>query len=81
MDDKMLLEELLCYEKNLCDIYMHAAIESSNDNIFNDFKKSLDEALKAQHDVYKILETEGYYTVSKAEEKNIKKAQKKFGCN
>ena len=80
MDDKMLLEELLCYEKNLCDIYMHASIESSNDSIFNDFKKSLDETLKAQHDVYKILENEGYYTVSQAEEKNIKKAQKKFNC-
>lgn len=81
MDDKMLLEELLCYEKNLCDIYMHASIESSNDNIFNDYLKSLDDTLKAQHSIYKILENEGYYTVSQAEEKNIKKAQKKFGCN
>ena len=80
MDDKMLLEELLCYEKNLCDIYMHASIEASNDDIFNDFSKSLNDALKAQHDVYKILETEGYYTVSQSEEKNIKKAQKKFNC-
>ena len=80
MDDKMLLEELLCYEKNLCDIYMHATIESSNDNIFETFKKLLDETLNAQHDTYKILKNEGYYTVCPAEEKNIKKAQKKFNC-
>lgn len=78
MNDKMMLEELLCYEKNLCDIYLHATIESSNENIFETFKKSLEDTLKTQHNVYKILETKGYYKVTQAEEKNIIKAQKKF---
>lgn len=80
MDDKMLLEELLCYEKNLCDIYLHATIESSNEEMFDSFKKALNDTLKIQHDVYKMMENAGFYKVEQAEEKNILKAQKKFNC-
>ena len=80
MDDKMLLEELLCYEKNLCDIYLHASIESSNENIFDIYRKSLDETLKIQHQVYKMMENAGFYTVEQVENKNVKKAQQKFNC-
>ena len=80
MNDKMLLEELLCYEKNLCDIYLHASIESSNENMFEAYQKALGDTLKVQHDVYKIMENAGFYAVEEAEAKNIKKARKKFNC-
>ena len=66
MNDKMLLEELLCYEKNLCDIYMHATIESSNDFMFDNFIENLEQTLNNQHMVYKIMENANYYQVEKA---------------
>lgn len=81
MDDKILLEELLCYEKNLCDIYMHGTIESSNENMFNQFLENLNETLNNQHEVYKIMEKEGYYKIEQAKCEDIKKAQQKFQTN
>ena len=80
MNDKMLLEELLCFEKNLCDIYMHATIESSNDFMFDNFIENLEQTLNNQHIVYKIMENANYYQVEKAKQENIKKAQQKFQC-
>lgn len=80
MDDKMLLEELLCYEKNLCDIYLHATIESSNESMFDAYKKCLEDSLESQHKIYKLMENAGFYTVEQVEDKKIKKAQQKFNC-
>lgn len=80
MDDKMLLEELLCYEKNLVDIYMHASVESSNKKLYETYKKNLDDTLESQHCVYKTMEDAGFYSVDEAPEKNVKKAVQKLIC-
>lgn len=78
MDSKFCLEELLCYEKNLIEIYVHATIESSNNSVYKTFYNNLSDSLELQHCIYKLMEQLGYYKVDNVTKKVLDESRKKL---
>lgn len=78
MEQQLFLEELLCYEKNICDIYLHGTIESTNKKIYDVFSKNLFDSLELQHSIYKLMEELKYYDVCNVESKVLNKAKNKL---
>ena len=44
-NDRNVMENLLLLEKGACDLYMHGAIEASDQNVFLSFSNALNKSL------------------------------------
>ncbi len=78
MDDRNLMQDILLLEKGVCDLYMHGAIESSTQNINQTFKTALNESLCMQDDIYKKMESKGWYQTEQAQQDKINTLKQKF---
>ena len=78
MDDRNLMQDILLLEKGVCDLYMHGAIESSTQNINQTFKTALNESLTMQDDIYKKMESKGWYQTEQAQQDKINTLKQKF---
>lgn len=78
MDDRNLMQDILLLEKGVCDLYMHGAIESSTQNINQTFKTALNESLTMQDDIYKKMESKGWYQTEQAQQDKIDTLKQKF---
>lgn len=78
MKDQDTFENLLTLLKSLCNIFQSASMESSNDEVAETFREVLDEALAVQHDLYKIMESAGFYQVEQVPAEQINALQDKF---
>lgn len=78
MEDKIIMNTVLTASKNLCDIMMHGALESSNKKVKTTFMKNLEKYLELQGSVYKSMEEAGLYTMENVSETKISKACSKF---
>ncbi|MBR2100037.1 MAG: spore coat protein [Eubacterium sp.] len=78
MDDRNLMQDILLLEKGVCDLYMHGAIESSTQNINQTFKTALNDSLCMQDDIYKKMESKGWYQTEQAQQDKIDTLKQKF---
>ena len=81
MQDKLLMQDILMLEKGVCDLYMHGAIESSTVNINETFKNALNESLAMQDEIYKKMESKGWYQTQQAPQQQIDSVKQKFSNN
>lgn len=78
MNDKDLMQDILLLEKGVCDLYMHATIESSTQNINQTFKTALNDSLCMQDDIYKKMQAKGWYQTDTAQQDKINTLKQKF---
>ncbi len=78
MDDKTLLEGILWDLKVLGDLSLHGSIESGTKNVHETFRKSLDEVLNLQNELYTLMSNEGMYTTSTVTESKLEKTKAKY---
>ncbi len=78
MNEKELIEELLCLTKNSCDIFLHGTIESNSANVHATFQNALNESLDIQNSLFSTMENKGWYKTTAVEEKKVTQALSKF---
>ncbi len=78
MDDKCSLENILQLTKGASDLYLHGTSESSTENIHQVFHDLLCETLKIQHEIYKKMESKGWYPAEQAENQKIQQTKQKY---
>ena len=78
MDDKQLMENILMTTKGACDLYMHGAIESSTKNVHQAFSNALNDTLCMQDEVYKNMESRGWYTTEPAPQQQLNQVRQKY---
>ena len=78
MNDQTLMENLLNTIKGLCDLYMHATIESSTQNVHEVFAKALCDTLQLQEEIYQAMSQKGWYQTQEAPQQQITQLKNKF---
>ena len=68
MNDQMIMENILLTTKGVCDLYMHGAIESSNQNVKQTFDGALNDSLCMQGDIYQKMASKGWYPSQQADQ-------------
>lgn len=79
MDDKNLMQNMLLLEKGVCDLFMHGTIESSTKNINQTFNNALNDALSIQNNIYKKMETRGWYSTEPADQLKVDNLKQQYG--
>ncbi len=80
MDDKYLMENIMFGSKVINDLYMHGVIESSNERVFVTFGKALQEASKMHYEIFKSMETVGFYQTENVDASKIQQTKEKLEC-
>ena len=78
MEDKDLMEAELLNIKGACDLYLHAAIESSTPKVNRTFCSALNNTLSMQEQIYKQMEQKGWYVSDSAPQQKIEQVKQKF---
>ena len=68
MNDEMLLNSYLLLLKSTVEVYVHGTLESSNKDVHNLLKESLNKTLDMQNTTYNEMTNYGWYEI-----KNVKK--------
>ena len=80
MDDKYLMENIMYGSKTINDLYMHGYLEAANERVFTTFTKAIQDTAKMHYELFKAMETAGFYTMTNVEEKKIKETKEKLEC-
>ena len=72
MNDKLLMENYLLVLKSTVEVFVHGTLESSNEDVRNILKESLDDTMKHQADTYDLMAKYGWYSIQNVEKQNIK---------
>ena len=72
------MQDILLLEKGACDLYMHGTIESSTQNINQTFKTALNSSLAMQDDIYKKMQSKGWYPTEQVQQNQIDTVKQKF---
>ncbi len=80
MNDKYLMENVMFGSKVMGDLYLHGVMESTNETVNGAFNKALNETVKMHHDLFKEMETNGFYSLSNVDESKIKQKKKSLEC-
>ena len=78
MNDQMIMENILLTTKGVCDLYMHGAIESSNQNVKQTFDGALNDSLCMQGDIYQKMASKGWYPSQQADQQQIDQVKQKY---
>ena len=70
-NDRNVMENLLLLEKGACDLYMHGAIEASDQNVFSSFSNALNSKMKEK----------GWYAPEMAQQDKVNQLKQKFSAN
>lgn len=68
MSDEILLNSYLLLLKSTVEVYVHGTLESSNEEVHNLLKESLNKTLDMQNTTYNEMTNYGWYEI-----KNVKK--------
>ena len=80
MDDKIIMEDLLLTTKGALDLYMHGAVESGTSKVHTAFNRAFNETLAMQDDLYKQMESRGWYQPEQAEQQKITQLRQKYSA-
>ncbi len=78
MEDKYLMENIMFGNKVMNDLYMHGFIEAANEKVFTTFTKALQDTAKMHYEIFKAMETAGFYNMQNVEESKIKQTKQKL---
>ncbi|MBR2667937.1 MAG: spore coat protein [Oscillospiraceae bacterium] len=78
MDDKCIMENLLLTTKGACDLYLHGAVESSDESIRQAFNLALNDTLSMQDTIYKDMAARGWYPPEQASQQKIQSVRQRF---
>ena len=81
MNDRNVMENLLLLEKGACDLYMHGAIEASDQNVFSSFSSALHQSLQLQNQIYTKMKEKGWYSPEVAQQDKVNQLKQKFSAN
>ena len=71
MDDRLIMENYLLVLKSCVEVYVHGTLESSNKDVRETLKYSLDNIMTSQADTYDLMSKYGWYPVNNVESKCI----------
>lgn len=80
MQDQVIMDNILTSVKNVCDIFMHGAIESSTPNVNSAFKQALNDCLCMQNEIYTKMASKGWYPSETAPQQQIQQAKQKYSA-
>ena len=80
-NDRNVMENLLLLEKSACDLYMHGAIEASDEQVFNSFSSALNQSLQLQNQIYTQMKEKGWYAPEMAGQDKVQQLKQKFSAN
>jgi spore coat protein CotF len=75
------MENLLLLEKGACDLYMHGAIEASDERVFSSFSSALHQSLQLQNQIYNKMKEKGWYAPEMAQQDKVQQLKQKFSAN
>ena len=78
MDDRNLMQNLLLLEKGCCDLYMHGAVESANQNVHLAFDSAFSDSLSMQNEIYSKMTAKGWYNVKQVYQQKIDSLRQQF---
>ncbi len=78
MSDKDLMENLLTNAKGVCDLFMHGSIESATPQVHEAFHASLNDALCMQENIYRQMESRGWYAVEQEQPQRLQQVKQKY---
>lgn len=78
MSDRDIMENLLLTTKGVCDLYMHGTLESTTTNVHQAFNTALNDSLCMQDNIYKEMQSHGWYATEQAQPQQINQLKQKF---
>lgn len=81
MNDKLLMENYLLVLKSTVEVYVHGTLESSNSDIKDLLKSSLDDTMDKQARTYNEMTKRNWYKVNNIKESEISKVLNKVNSN
>lgn len=78
MEDKLIMTNILDSTKGLCGLLNQGSLEANDTNFNNVYKKVLSNFLGMQHELYKVMQEEGWYPVEDVKAPAINKVKNKF---
>ena len=78
MEDKELMEKELLLAKSICDLYLHATIESTTSEVHTAFKEALIESLDIQNKIFNLMSEKGWYQMQNIDQQQIDTVKQKF---
>ncbi len=78
MNDQLIMDNYLLILKSTVEVYVHGTLESSNEDIRNLLKKSLNDIMTYQAKTYDEMTNYGWYNIDNIEESTIKKTLNKI---
>ena len=81
MNDQILLDNYLLILKSTVEVYVHGTQESSNDDIRNLFKESLNDILDSQAETYNTMVSYGWYQINNVDNSKLEQTLNKINSN
>lgn len=78
MEDKDYMENELLLIKNICDLYMHGALESTTAEVHKAFEEALEKSLNIQNKIYNLMAEKGWYKTEIVDQSKIDSVKQKF---
>lgn len=78
MNDKLIMENYLLILKSTIEVYIHGTLESSNNDVRQTLKNSLNDTLVSQATTYDEMLKYGWYTVNNVGSSIIKETLDKI---
>ena len=78
MTDKEYMQDILLTSKTLTGLYHYATQEASTQNLHTQFKTNLNEALDMQHNIYGVMQQNGWYPAAQAPAQQISQVRSKY---
>lgn len=77
MDNELIFNNYLMLLKGVVEVYIHGTLESSNEDVKETLKTSLDDILNSQKDTYNIMVDNNWYQVNNIKTNVIDQTYKK----
>lgn len=71
MDNRLIFENYLLILKSTVEVYVHGTLESSNSDVRNLLKKSLDSIMTMQANTYDLMKENGWYQINNIDTNTI----------
>ena len=73
MNDETLMNNYLLLLKSSVEVYVHGTLESSNENVRNTLKESLNEVMTMQANTFDLMKNNNWYQVNNVQINEITK--------
>ena len=81
MDNKLIMDNYLLVLKSTVEVFVHGTLESSNQDIRDLLKHSLDEIISSQANTYDEMTKYGWYTINNVDTTTIEQTLNKVNEN